>query len=148
MSSPLHAADLLAQQARVPVAVTKERDPGWGHCRGLSSNRRRSFLPNRRSNGTKEGLVRLSQIGKEDEMRQAIAVLTVSVVSAFAVPSVPARAQTTLWCDPWVRCVRTTQQGYNACYELAMKRGWNMQRTDYIGRNEFIYKCLRGGIPR
>lgn len=76
-------------------------------------------------------------------MRQAIfALLTAG--AALAMPSGPAQSQTTLFCDPDRRCVPTTEQAYNACYQLAMQRGWNMTRTDYRGRNYFIYGCLRG----
>jgi hypothetical protein len=82
-------------------------------------------------------------------MRQALfAMLTIGAVSTFAMPSGPAQAQSTLICDAFNRCIPATQQSYDACYQLAMRRGWNMQPTDYKGRTAFIYDCLRGRIPR
>jgi hypothetical protein len=78
-------------------------------------------------------------------MRQnMLACLALGALTAVVVPTVPARAQGTLFCDPDRRCIPTTEQAYNACYQLAMQRGWNMTRTDYRGRNYFIYGCLRG----
>jgi len=76
-------------------------------------------------------------------MRQAIFAL-VTVGATLTMPSSPAQSQSTLFCDPDRRCIPTTERAYNACYQLAMQRGWNMTRTDYRGRNYFIYGCLRG----
>lgn len=78
-------------------------------------------------------------------MRQTtFAVLTVGALAAVAIQGAPARAQSTLFCDWFNRCAPTTQQAFDACYQLAMKRGWNMQPTDVRGRTAFIYDCLRG----
>jgi len=82
-------------------------------------------------------------------MRQILfAVLTIGAATAFAMRNDPAQAQRTLICDAFNRCIPATQQSYNACFELAMQRGWSRQRTDYQGRTSFIYDCLRGKIPR
>jgi hypothetical protein len=77
-------------------------------------------------------------------MRQALLAATIGAMSVFAMPSAPAQAQSTIICDAFHRCAPATQQSYDACYQLAMRRGWNMQPTDYKGRTAFIYDCLRG----
>jgi len=77
-------------------------------------------------------------------MRQALLAATLGAVSVFAMQSAPAQAQRTIVCDGFNRCAPATQQTYDACYQLAMRRGWNMQPTDYKGRTAFIYDCLRG----
>jgi hypothetical protein len=41
-------------------------------------------------------------------------------------------------------CVNTTQQQYNRCYSLALRRGFSSRRDDDYGRNNFIYQCLGG----
>lgn len=85
-------------------------------------------------------------------MRQVIVmiVLTIGAVTAFL--SFPAQAQYAV-CIPARGCAPATQASYNACYQLALRRGWtdsdNVER-DLGGRalDFFIYQCLLGKIPR
>jgi len=76
--------------------------------------------------------------------------LAVGATTAF--PSLPAQAQYAV-CVPARGCLPTTQASYNACYQLALQRGWsesdNVER-DLGGRglNWFIYQCIAGRIPR
>jgi hypothetical protein len=85
-------------------------------------------------------------------MRQVImtTMLTIGVVSAF--PTCPAQAQYAV-CIPARGCAPATQASYNACYQLALRRGWSNSDNDTRdlgGRalDFFIYQCLLGKIPR
>jgi len=84
-------------------------------------------------------------------MRQVMmTMLTIGVVAAFL--SFPAQAQYAV-CIPARGCAAATQTSYNACYQLALRRGWNNSDNDTRelgGRalDFFIYQCLRGQIPR
>jgi hypothetical protein len=71
-----------------------------------------------------------------------IAMATVAAGAALSSSSVP--AQTYLYCDTYVRCVNTTERAYNACFSLALARGWNTSRGEPQGRTTFIVNCLRG----
>jgi hypothetical protein len=88
----------------------------------------------------------------EDNMRKVImtTTLTIGVVSAF--PNFPAQAQYAV-CIPARGCAPATQASYNACYQLALRRGWSNSDNDTRdlgGRalDFFIYQCLLGKIPR
>jgi hypothetical protein len=85
-------------------------------------------------------------------MRKVImtTTLTIGVVSAF--PNFPAQAQYAV-CIPARGCAPATQASYNACYQLALRRGWSNSDNDTRdlgGRalDFFIYQCLLGKIPR
>jgi hypothetical protein len=86
-------------------------------------------------------------------MRQVIMMTTMlSVGAATAFLSVPAQAQYAV-CIPARGCAPATQTSYNACYQLALRRGWN--ESDNVARDLggrgldfFIYQCLLGKIPR
>jgi len=85
-------------------------------------------------------------------MRQVImtAVLTIGIMTAF--PDFPAQAQYAV-CIPARGCAPATQASYNACYQLALRRGWNNSdndEKDLGGRalDFFMYQCLLGRIPR
>ena len=84
-------------------------------------------------------------------MRQVmVTVLAIGAVAAVA--SFPVQAQYAV-CIPARGCAPATQVSYNACYQLAMRRGWNNSDNDQRelgGRalDYFIYQCLRGKIPR
>jgi hypothetical protein len=85
-------------------------------------------------------------------MRQIIiaTMLTIGVVTAFV--NFPAQAQYAV-CIPARGCAPATQASYNACYQLALRRGWSNSDNDERelgGRflDSFIYQCLRGKIPR
>ena len=87
----------------------------------------------------------------EDNMRQ-IMIMIMLAIAATAFLSFPAQAQYAV-CFPARGCATATQASYNACYQLALRRGWNKSDNDQRelgGRalDYFIYQCLRGKIPR
>ena len=51
-------------------------------------------------------------------------------------------------CMPGIGCVPTTQESYNACFQLALARGLNVSMGDRYNLSYFIYECLKGRIPR
>src|SRR5262245_44696944 len=88
----------------------------------------------------------------EDNMRQVIMMTMLIIGAVLAFPSVPAQAQYAV-CIPARGCAPATQASYNACYQLALRRGWNESDNvtrDLGGRglDYFIYQCLLGRIPR
>jgi uncharacterized protein YcfJ len=86
-------------------------------------------------------------------MRPILAVGAAAALSitAFSMMSVPAQAQYAQ-CMPARGCIPTTQASYNACYQLALARGWtesdNARRGGGRGLDYFIFQCLAGKIPR
>ena len=85
-------------------------------------------------------------------MRQVIMMTMLAVGAMTAFPSASAQAQYAV-CLPARGCLPTTQASYNACYQLALQRGWNESdnvERDLGGRglDWFIYQCLAGKIPR
>jgi len=84
-------------------------------------------------------------------MRQVM--MTVLAIGAVtAVLSFPVQAQYAV-CIPARGCAPATQVSYNACYQLALRRGWSNSdndEKDLGGRllDHFIYQCLLGKIPR
>jgi len=72
-------------------------------------------------------------------------------ITASSTMSVPAQAQYA-HCMPARGCIPTTQRSYNACYQLALARGWtesdNSKRGGGRGLDYFIFQCLAGKIPR
>jgi len=88
----------------------------------------------------------------EDSMCRVIMMTMLAVGTMTAFQSFPARAQYAV-CLPARGCLPTTQSSYNACYQLALQRGWN--ESDNVerdlgsrGLDRFIYLCLAGKIPR
>jgi len=85
-------------------------------------------------------------------MRQVIMMTVLAVGAMTAFPSFPTQAQYAV-CMPARGCLPATQASYNACYQLALQRGWtesdNVER-DLGGRalDGFIYQCIAGRIPR
>ena len=85
-------------------------------------------------------------------MRQVfmMTMLGVGVTTAFL--SFPAQAQHAV-CILGRGCVSATQASYNACYQLALRRGWtesdNVEK-DLGGRglDSFVYQCLTGKIRK
>jgi hypothetical protein len=81
--------------------------------------------------------------------RVIVTILPVVAVTVLTTPSLAAPARPTeLFCAFYKGCIRTTSEAYNACFHLALQRGWNITRTDNRGRNAFIFDCLTGKIPR
>jgi hypothetical protein len=74
--------------------------------------------------------------------KTTIAMVSLAAGLAFSSWSDPAQAY--VYCDTYVRCVNTSEQAYNACFSLALARGWNTTRGDAQGRTAFIVNCLRG----
>ena len=84
-------------------------------------------------------------------MRQVM-MMALAIGAVTAVLSFPARAQYAV-CIPARGCAPATQVSYNACYQLALRRGWRDSDNDEKelgGRalDKFIYQCLLGRIPR
>ena len=82
----------------------------------------------------------------------AMTFLAAAAATTLLMVSVPAQAQYT-HCIPGRGCVPTTQASYNACYQLALRRGWTDSDNapkGGVGRNldKFIYDCLTGRVPR
>ena len=82
-----------------------------------------------------------------------VIVMTMLAVGAMtAFQSFPAQAQYRV-CLPARGCVPATQASYNACYQLALQRGWtesdNVER-DLGGRglDSFVFQCLTGRMRR
>jgi hypothetical protein len=86
-------------------------------------------------------------------MRQSVlTILAAGTVATLSMTSMPAQAQYA-HCVAGRGCVPTTQASYNACYTLARQLGWrdsdNAPRGGFPrALDEFIYRCLRGRIPR
>src|SRR5262245_31098485 len=92
--------------------------------------------------------------GRSENMRKrsicSSFILTVMAVSAAtAISSFSAQAQYAL-CLPARGCIPTSQESYNACYQLARARGWRESDNGSVGRglDRFIFLCLAGRIPR
>jgi hypothetical protein len=87
----------------------------------------------------------------EDDMRRVIVMTMLAAGAMTALPSFPAQAQYAI-CMPVRGCLPTTQASYNACFQLALQRGWTWSdnKWEVGGRslNWFIYQCLAGKIPR
>ena len=85
-------------------------------------------------------------------MRQVITMTMLTIGAVMAFQSLPAHAQYAV-CIPARGCAPATQASYNACYQLALRRGWSNSDNDERelgGRllDRFIYQCLLGKIPR
>jgi hypothetical protein len=85
-------------------------------------------------------------------MRHVIMMTMLIVVAVTAFPSLPAQAQYAV-CMPARGCAPATQASYNACYQLALRRGWRDSDNDEKnlagrGLDFFIYQCLLGKVPR
>lgn len=79
-------------------------------------------------------------------MRQIpLSIAAAAAVACFTMPLAQAQAQRGQpWCDPNNRCVNVTEQAYQACFNLALQRGYNPTKADARVRNIFIYDCLTG----
>ena len=79
----------------------------------------------------------------------SMTVLAVGAATAISMTSFSAQAQYAV-CLPARGCIPTSQESYNACYQLARKRGWRESDNGSVGRglDRFIFLCLAGRIPR
>jgi hypothetical protein len=75
-----------------------------------------------------------------------ITMLAVGAVTAVSTVSSPAQAQYQQCIKGG--CVPATQASYNACFNLALKRGESAAWGERRSLNWFIYQCLAGRIPR
>jgi hypothetical protein len=77
-------------------------------------------------------------------MRQFIlpAVLATAALASLSTPSVAKE----MFCIPGRGCVPMTQATYNACYNLALKRGESVAWGERHKLDFFIYQCLSGKI--
>src|SRR3954463_563868 len=57
------------------------------------------------------------------QMRQVIIMTMLASGAMTALPSLPTQAQYAV-CIPARGCAPATQASYNACYQLALRRGW------------------------
>jgi len=85
-------------------------------------------------------------------MRLVIMMAMLTAGAATTFPSPPAQAQYAV-CIQARGCAPATQASYNACYQLALQRGWRDSDNDEKnlagrGLDFFIYQCLLGKIPR
>ncbi len=78
-------------------------------------------------------------------MRLAIIATALAVCSTTM--STPSLAQYS-HCVPGRGCIPTTQENYNACFQLALHRGLTVTVGDRRNLELFIYQCLAGRIPR
>ncbi len=75
-------------------------------------------------------------------------LMTIVAAGAATMISTPSSAQTTPFCIAGRGCVPATNESYNACFQLALRRGLTVSRGDLHNLNSFIYQCLAGKIPR
>jgi hypothetical protein len=83
-------------------------------------------------------------------MRRTIltTILAAAAVTTVSTPSSAAyRENTQPYCYFGYGCVPMTAARYNACYNLALRRGQSPARWDRKSREFFIYQCLAGKIP-
>jgi hypothetical protein len=79
-------------------------------------------------------------------MRQTI-LLTMLAVGVLAALPTASKAQYA-HCVSGYGCVPATQESYNACFQLALRRGLTVTVGDHRNLNMFIYECLSGKIRR
>jgi hypothetical protein len=78
----------------------------------------------------------------------AVAIATTLCTMLIPTPGFAQRRYAQTFCIAGRGCVPTTQESYNACYQLALRRGLSVSRGDIHNLNSFIYQCLEGRIPR
>lgn len=77
-------------------------------------------------------------------MRQVILMTMLAAGALTASPSVAQYSH----CIAGYGCVPATQESYNACFQLALRRGLTVTVGDRRNLDWFIYQCLAGRIPR
>jgi hypothetical protein len=73
----------------------------------------------------------------------AIAIVTILATSNFALSQ-----GGTMVCRPGGNCLTTTAAIYNACVDLAMRRGVLLTKDDRHVLDRFIYQCVAGRVTR
>jgi hypothetical protein len=77
------------------------------------------------------------------------ALFAAAVLAGLSTPSAAQRPGTQPFClSGGSLCASATPQQYNRCYSLALRRGYSSRRDDDYARNNFIYQCLTGRVPR
>jgi hypothetical protein len=79
-------------------------------------------------------------------MRRAIPMMMLALGALTSSPT-PGKAQYQ-HCVAGYGCAPATAESYNACFQLALKRGLNVSRGDIRNLNLFILECLSHKIPR
>jgi hypothetical protein len=84
----------------------------------------------------------------EVSMRQFIfAIIGIGIVATLAWPRMALSQGDTYACRAGgYPCVRTTAQRYNACVDLALRRGQNLSKGDRHSFDRFVYDCVRGRV--
>ena len=79
-------------------------------------------------------------------MRHAIPMMMLALAALAASPTT-SKAQYS-HCVSGYGCVPTTQESYNACFQLALRRGLTVTVGDHRSLNMFILDCLTGRVHR
>jgi hypothetical protein len=77
-----------------------------------------------------------------------VATATTLCTMLISTPGFAQRQYAQTFCIAGRGCVPTTNESYNACFQLALARGLTVSRGDIHNLNSFIYQCLEGRIPR
>lgn len=73
----------------------------------------------------------------------AIAIVTTLATSNFALSQ-----GATVVCRPGGSCLTTTAAIYNACVDLALRRGVLLTKDDRWVLDRFVYQCVAGRVTR
>jgi hypothetical protein len=74
-------------------------------------------------------------------------VATATLLSTLSsTPGFAQRQYAQTFCIAGRGCLPTTNESYNACFQLALSRGLSVSRGDIHSLNSFIYQCLEGRI--
>lgn len=80
-------------------------------------------------------------------MLRAITIVTLSAGALTMLAASSAPAQRSRFCVAGYACAPSSPARYNACFELALRRGLTVSRGDRRNLNRFIVQCLNGRIP-
>ena len=75
------------------------------------------------------------------------AIVAVAIVAIFATSNL-ALSQGTVVCRPGGSCLTTTAAIYNACVDLALRRGVLLTKDDRWVLDRFVYQCVAGRVTR
>jgi hypothetical protein len=80
----------------------------------------------------------------------SVTLATATLLSTMlsSTPGFAQRQYAQTFCIAGRGCVPTSNESYNACFQLALQRGLSVSRGDLHNLNSFIYQCLEGRIPR
>ena len=72
----------------------------------------------------------------------AVAIVTILATANFAF------SQSAMICRPGGNCLTTTAAIYNACVDLALRRGVLLTKDDRWVLEKFVYDCVAGRVGR